>query len=550
MIIDALDSSARLTSPPPRPADPLTAPRASGAKLIEPPLGAALRLAAANRERLLMSDYDFNGCSLAKLANRSREQLVTAALRYTRSFCDVPDPPRAPTALFLAGHQPELFHPGVWLKNFVLDRLARQSGGLAINLVIDSDTIKSSSLRVPGGAAEHPTAESILFDRPTAEIPFQARTIQDRAIFESFGCRAAERLAPLVPHPLLEEFWPTVVENSRRTSNIGECFAQSRRQWEGRFGLTTLELPQSAVCNLDSFYWVIAHLSSHLPRLWEVYNSALSDYRREHHIRSHAHPAPELAIDGCWLEAPFWIWTDADPRRRRVFICPRGDELRLSDREGLEILLPLTPECEGGAAVERLRELEGQGIHLRSRALLTTLVARLLLGDMFLHGIGGAKYDRLTDTIIERFFGIQPPQYMVVSGTLHLPIEHSTVAPVDLQNAERGLRELTFHPEQFLDNQNNDAGSDASNWIAEKQRRINQPVGPRQARERCRAIRRANEELQPWVARRRAEMNAQVDSLARKLRSEAILSSREYAFCLYPEKTLQKFLLEIPGEAL
>ena len=43
--------------------------------------------------------------------------------------------------LFLAGHQPELFHPGVWLKNFVLARLAKSHGGIGLNLIVDNDEI-------------------------------------------------------------------------------------------------------------------------------------------------------------------------------------------------------------------------------------------------------------------------------------------------------------------------------------------------------------------------------------------------------------------------
>ena len=62
-------------------------------------------------------------------------------------------------------------------------------------------------------------------------------------------------------------------------------------------------------------------------------------------------------------------------------------------------------------------------LKIRSRALITTLWARLVLGDLFLHGIGGAKYDQLTDLLIERFFGLTPPGFMVLSATLHLPIE-------------------------------------------------------------------------------------------------------------------------------
>ena len=64
----------------------------------------------------------------------------------------VEETPEGP--IFLAGHQPELFHPGVWLKNFALGALARQHGATAINLLIDSETVKHTGVRTPGGSAE------------------------------------------------------------------------------------------------------------------------------------------------------------------------------------------------------------------------------------------------------------------------------------------------------------------------------------------------------------------------------------------------------------
>ena len=60
--------------------------------------------------------------------------------------------------------------------------------------------------------------------------------------------------------------------------------------------------------------------------------------------------------------------------------------------------------------------------NLRPRALTLTLFARLCLGDFFIHGIGGGKYDEVTDAIIRDYFGIEPPAYQVLSATLHLPL--------------------------------------------------------------------------------------------------------------------------------
>ena len=62
----------------------------------------------------------------------------------------MPEPPVSPAAaLIVTGHQPELFHPGVWVKNFALQGLARADGATALNLVVDYDTVKATVLRVP-----------------------------------------------------------------------------------------------------------------------------------------------------------------------------------------------------------------------------------------------------------------------------------------------------------------------------------------------------------------------------------------------------------------
>jgi hypothetical protein len=538
-----------------------SAPRTSGARILEPPADQVGELLSENRSIIDRSDYDVQGIRLGELAAQARAQLIAAALRYTRQYRDAPDPPASVDAaaarVLIAGHQPELFHPGVWLKNFALDQLANRHQAVAINLVIDSDTIKTTSVRVPTGSVEKPRVASVMFDKPSAEIPFQARSIQDFELFSSFGGRISERFGPLLPNPMVREFWPLAVEAARRTRNVGQSLSQARHQWEGRMGLTTLEIPQSVVCCLPAFRQLMAHLIAPLPRLWEVYNHALTEYRRQHHVRSHSHPAPELAAEGAWLEAPFWIWSGDNPLRRRAYVLPRGDDLVLSDLQGLELPLRLSAESEIATAIGQLATLCERGIRLGSRALLTTLAARVLLGDLFIHGIGGAKYDRLTDTMIQRFFCLTPPTFLVVSGTLHLPIPHPAPTSGDLQAVNRELRELEFHPETFLNSQGTSEsaiersqpatdGSAATHWIAEKRRWVDATVDRQNARQRCRAIREANQQLQPFVGERRAEFIRRGEVASAQLRADAVLASREYSFCLHPEQSLREFLLGFP----
>ncbi len=397
----------------------LRAPRTDGAVLVEPPLTTTGDLLSRNAGLVAGADYDIQGRTLAELARAARAELLRAAHHYSAQYRDVGAVVGDPAApLLVAGHQPQLFHPGVWYKNFLLSTLAGRHAGTAVNLVIDSDTIKSAALRVPGGTALEPIVESVPFDRGSAEIPFEERAVLDPCVLRSFAARARALLTSLVPRPLLDEFWPLVVERAASGATLGECFSQARHVQEGQWGATTLELPQSRVCELETFAWFTCHLLAELPRVHAEYNAAVAEYRRANHVRSLAHPVPDLAIDDDWLEAPYWIWSRDNPRRRRLFARRIGQEIELTDRRGLSVRLALAAGGDAGRAVGQLSQWRQEGVKLRTRALGTTLFARLLVCDLFVHGIGGAKYDQVTDRLISRLFHIEPPTYLTATATV------------------------------------------------------------------------------------------------------------------------------------
>jgi len=520
----------------------LRAPQDNGGKLIEPPLWSAAALVKRNRAAAGRHQVQLHGRFVTELAASARRDLLAAAWRYTTAYrdCDGPQPPDIAAPLFLAGHQPQLFHPGVWFKNFVLSSLAAEQQGVAVNLVIDSDTIKSAKVRVPGGSVPEPSVEQIAFDDTGPEIPYEERAILNRDLLRTFGPRACSRIAPLVPRPLLCDFWPLVQARARECSNLGECLSQARHQLEGQWRSHSLELPQSRIGDFEAFHWFAAHLIARAAELRTVYNAAADEYRRVNHVRNAAHPVPNLALDGEWIESPLWIWDRGNPRRRRVFVRPAGNQVLLSDREGLEVSLDLSPDSDAHRAVEQLASLGQRGIKLRTRALITTMFARLMLGDLFVHGIGGAKYDQVTDAIIARFFGLEAPAYLTATATLRLPIPHHVVSSADATRAQQDLRELEFHPERYLTGRLNDPA--IRDTVTAKQRWITTSVTRENARIRCRAIREANEALQPHLAERRADLIARRDFIDVTLPSATLLNSREYAFCLYPADPLKSLL--------
>jgi hypothetical protein len=473
--------------------------------------------------------------AFADFRQAARDEIVQAAYDYTRQYADVPVPRiDAATALFVAGHQPQLFHPGVWYKNFLLSGMAHTHGGVAINLVIDSDVARSVAVAVPGGCASEPSLESIPFDQPTGQVPYEERAIADRATFDAFGGRAADTLSSLVANPLVREFWPLAVARAKDEPRLGHAISQARHQQELAWGSHSYELPQSRLGQTTAYRQFVCQLIGQAMPLAEQYNLAVENYRRDNRIRNAAHPVPNLIVDSDGVELPLWLWTTDAPQRRHVFIERRGGKQFLTDRKQLRLPLPDATE----AIADELADWESQGIKLRTRALATTLFARLAFADLFVHGIGGAKYDQVTDAIMLGLWEIAAPHYLTATATLRLPVARPGVAVDDVRLVRQRLRELEFHAERWIA----DTDAAAQQLAAEKRRLIESPFPPEAARQRCHAIRAINRDLQPHVADLRQQLLAERAALIDQLRTEKLLASRDYAFCLYPAEQLQTLM--------
>ncbi len=429
------------------------APSSDGALLAEPPLSEAAARLAANAERLDRWEHDFQGRPASWLRKSLRKEVIAKARGYLGAAgLNVPDS-AADDRLIVTGHQPELFHPGVWVKNFAAAAIARETGGKALNLVVDNDIPKSSILRVPRRVDGNFRIERVGFDEQAGETPYEDHDVADESLFAGFGDRVQGVLAGAVDDPVIDEFWPHARQFGALTPRLGLRFALARRAVEAAWGVENLEVPLSALCESEGFLWFTSHLLAHLPRFQQIHNDALARYRVIHGIRSRQHPVPALGRQGEWLEAPFWAWRAGEPRRRPLLARQnaRTLELRIGGDDEPFLELPLSADREACCAVERLQTLPGQGVRLRTRALTTTMFARYLLGDLFLHGIGGAKYDELGDEISGRFLGIEPPDYLTLSMTLWLGISDEPEAEWNLGTIDRELRDLTYNPDRHSD---------------------------------------------------------------------------------------------------
>jgi hypothetical protein len=529
----------------------LRAPSNDGGLLAVPPLAEVATQFTRNEQRLAGWDHDFQGRRAGVLRGLVHREVMAAACQFLRSHgLDVPE--RGPcsgdlliTPLVITGHQPELFHPGVWVKNFATATLAREHSGLGLNLIVDNDLPKTASIRVPRVGKDRIQNVRVEFDQWKGEMPYEDLAVHDETLFASFGDRARQVLGKVVADPILGDFWPRAVRRAKDERTLGMRIALARRELEGHWGVSNLEIPLSQVCQTEGFFWFATHLLAQLPRFQQIHNAALSEYRAIYGIRSKHHPVAALGVQGEWREAPFWVWRQGQPRRRPLLVLQgsRTMFLRIAGEDDPLIELPLSPDREACCAVERLHELASQSIRLRTRALTTTMFCRYLLGDLFIHGIGGAKYDELGDSIARRFFGIEPPEFLTLSLTAWLGMPDQTATTAELATLERGLRDLIYNPDRHL---SEPLSPQVRKLISAKRAAIARESSTRAEKvARFRTIRAISEALQDLVQSPLHSLQVRRSQVLADLEWNRLAHGREYAFVLHSAQRLHKSMMDL-----
>ncbi|GAH49215.1 unnamed protein product, partial [marine sediment metagenome] len=210
-----------------------------------------------------------------------------------------------------------------------------------------------------------------------------------------------------------------------KKANLGEFLGLARRLYEQEIEPAYLEIPFSQICNSDEFLSFFLEITKNIKSFSKIYNNKSDEYRKLFKIRNRAQPSPNLIIKENLIEAPFWIWEEGDQRRKIFILGEKEKKYLYNDSYGKIFLV----EKDGLKSLSSLKAfLKEKKLKIRPKALLLTLYNRLFISDLFIHGLGGAKYDLVTDEIIREFFKVEPPHFLVASCTLHLNFKSSPSA--------------------------------------------------------------------------------------------------------------------------
>ena len=382
---------------------------APGEVLVDPPwpaLGEAIRQFDRAPELLA---FQVGGYSAAELRQATREAAVAIGRRFARRFglWDGPDTP--PRYLVVTGHQPVWPHPGILVKNLLVAALAARDGAsLGLNVVVDYDTASELSVSVPCREGGRLSVRNVRLATVGYGLPFCQMPPPSMEQWDSFERRVEELLATLGPErePLRVRFARLcrLARDPRLAAarDLSEWVSALRHLWEADAladAARYLEVPMNELADTRPFRLFFAHIALQAESFATLYNDVLARYRQARRIRSRANPFPDLAVAGDRVELPFWLLTPG-VRRRALHVQRRGGELVLSTADG-----PVA-RLAAGSAEELAEALERERLAIRPRAAALTLFLRLFLADVFVHGVGGARYDRVTDALMARFFGV------------------------------------------------------------------------------------------------------------------------------------------------
>ena len=504
----------------------LRTPARDGEILVLPEVSTFLAVVEENRRCLSAARGTILHRSITEWRREIREQFVGSDDR----------------PLVVTGHQPSFPHPGVWAKQIVARRFAQACGGTALNLIIDSDGIEGSTLAVPG---VHAGAVQL------RHVPLPAP--HDVAVFEQMRGWSADDLRTF------EDDVHHAAGDSFRRSLMPQVIAALRSSDPAFDGV---DQRSSALSSLDRTFSVdvrnlrisrapvfplLADMTVNAERFASAYNRALAWYRTTFRVRGAQRPIPDLLMDAHRCEIAAWAYRATGPRRR-VFVKRRSDRIGFFAGDAEIGTLSLTELMNEPGAMAML-----DGWRIRPRALATTTWARLLLADLFIHGIGGAKYDRVTDRILADYYGVERNEIACASATLWLDLPRTNVTEQEVRRRRRADRDWIYNPQRCAEHPPH---SVPMFLLQRREAAVQYDVAMREQSPHERSARRAAFiEIRSASAAIRDAATSTEASVRRKLAdAEASLlrdrigKGREYFIGLYDAPTLQRLLQALPSE--
>lgn len=290
--------------------------------------------------------------------------------------------------VIMTGHQPVVWHAGILAKYLACDAALRSADAAGAWLVVDQDVVDPGALRIPVLGAVGDLTDADLRIAP-AQPP---------------GAAAGATLPLAATLPALPSTLPQVESGLRRIAdalNAARDASSLAQQLSHALAALISPLIEPRTTVFATRLNATATFAELIDAMRADPAACVTAYNRAVAAFPDAGVRP-LANNTDNIELPLW----------RIRAGRTRSPVTASD-------LPSIPREE-----------------LAPRALLMTAIARLTLCDLFIHGVGGARYDRITERWITDWLSRTLAPAVVATADLLLPLaSDDTPSPETIRDA-------------------------------------------------------------------------------------------------------------------
>jgi hypothetical protein len=413
------------------------------------------------------------------------------------------------------GHQAALWHPGILAKDIAMRLAVERCGGQAIHLVVDSDAHDVLRLDVPLVRDGQLLVETVTLGdtqpmvptgmQPPADLAHAAAVLRDAR--DRFGAALAVDLNPLID--ALDD------ESGGDADNLAQQIAQlTVRLMRPYVGDDVRLVYAGELMRRNDVADVVRAMLTDAKACAKAYNRAVA-----------AFPGvgiTPLAIERERVELPLWRLRPGRPRLR-VF----------SD---LADASPVFAD-ELGGMIDDVAQLA-------PRALLLTAVMRSRLCDLFIHGVGGYAYDRITQAWWRDWRDEPLAPMTLVTADVYLDIDAPVADRDELTHAQWWMHHVPYNVDRAV-------GLDDA-LTHEKRDVLAHMDDDRDRARRARAFERLhaiNERLRRDHPRIIESARRRLHDAKMGLANRRLAMRRDWCFALYPPEKLHALTQTLAQEA-
>lgn len=349
--------------------------------------------------------------------NTSRCELLNVAAEYTRRMGFTVSYLKNEVDIIVTGHQPNWHHCGIFAKNIITDRAARQTSGIAVQLVLDHDICNTSICLPESDNDGFLRFQAISLEKKHQDIPSEFGPVPSKEQLRKF----IDCVSEISKGSFCSEIWcqnpHRIIENTRTCKSAADIITQLQARLNQAFGFEIMYLPVSLMSQSNSFIDFVCSVICDAASFVRIYNNAIKNKRETDNLKpNQTIRSLKIGHSNNIIELPFWL---VSPSRKRasLFVSLNNKSLCI----GTADKIVGTIDSSGDKKLHLLEILGKNECVIRPKAVTLTLFTRLYLADLFVHGIGAGNYEYITDHLIRDYYRISRLSFGIATATMTLP---------------------------------------------------------------------------------------------------------------------------------